>query len=219
MSKQSKLTKLINDLNKKYGENAVQFGSEVVEQKTIKRIPTGLVSLDIALGGGVPLGRYVQIEGAYSSTKTTLSLHIIREAQKIGLRCAMIDAEGTTDNAYMQQIGINTDDLLYIRPDGLEEAIDIIIDMQRSGEVNLALVDSLAVLKPIKELESDADETVQMGITPKLLGEFFGKYQMSNNRLTREGDIPFTLICTNQLREKIGSYGDPEYAPGGKLTN
>ena len=220
MSKQSELTKLINNLNKKYGVNAVQFGSEVKEQKEIKRIPTGIVSLDIALGGGIPIGRYTQIEGAYSSTKTTLSLHIIQEAQKMGLVCAMIDGEGTTDKKYMKQIGIDTDKILYIQPDGLEEAIDVIIAMQRSGEVDLALIDSLAVLKPIKELESDADETVQLGITPKLLNEFFGKYQMSNNRLTREGYIPFTLIGTNQLREKIGvMFGDPEYAPGGRAKD
>lgn len=212
--------KLINDLNKKYGENAVQLGSEIISQRTIQRIPTGIVALDIALGGGIPLGRLVQIEGAYSSTKTTVCLHIIREAQKMGLVCAMIDAEGTTDEAYMKHLGIDTDNLLYITPDGLEETINMVIDMQRSKAVNLAVVDSLASLRPLKELESEADESVQLGITPKLLGEFFGKYQMSNNKLVREGSTPFTLICTNQLREKIGTmYGDPEYAPGGRAKD
>lgn len=214
-AKNKALEKLMNDINKKYGENSVRVASDILVERA-KRIPTGSIALDIALGGGIPLGRFTQISGAYSSTKTTQTLHIIAKAQEQGLTCAMFDVEGTTDKDYMKQIGIDVDNILFVKPSGLEECTQMILDMQESGVVQLAVMDSIASLFPLKELNSDMDETVQMGTKQKLLGEFLGKYQSINNKLERRGDIPFTLIAINQIREKIGSYGDPEYTPGGR---
>ena len=100
---------VVNNLNKDYGENAVVQGSEFSQNRTVRRIPTGSVELDTRLGGGIPIGRLSLISGAYSSSKTTQALHIVREAQKMGLVCAIFDVEGTIDNEYMQKLGIDTD--------------------------------------------------------------------------------------------------------------
>ena len=217
--KSPEITKLLNDLNKKFGMNAVTLGfpkSEDGEIKTIERIPTGSISLDIALGGGLPLGRFIEVSGAYSSTKTTQCLHIIAQAQKRGLVCALVDVEGTTDEAFAESIGVDFDSLIYSRPDGMEEALQLLLDLQKSGEVHLAVLDSIAAMSTNKEQETTMEETVRMGIPQQLLGEYFRKYQANNNRLEREGKKPFTIIGINQLREKIGAYGDPEYTPGGR---
>ena len=217
--KSPEITKLLNDLNKKFGMNAVTLGfpkSEDGEVKTIERIPTGSISLDIALGGGLPLGRFIEVSGAYSSTKTTQCLHIIAQAQKRGLVCALVDVEGTTDESFAESIGVDFDSLIYSRPDGMEEALQLLLDLQKSGEVHLAVLDSIAAMSTNKEQETTMEETVRMGIPQQLLGEYFRKYQANNNRLEREGKKPFTIIGINQLREKIGAYGDPEYTPGGR---
>lgn len=209
------IQKLINDLNKKYGNNVVKLGCDDID--VIKRIPTGSVALDIALGGGIPVGRFTQISGPLSSTKTTQAIHIIREAQKLNYVCAMIDAEGTTDRKYLESLGVDVDNLLYTRPDGLEEATQLMLDYQKSGVVNLVVWDSIEATPPTKEMETDMEDSLQMGIKQKLLASFFRKYQAGNNYLSREGKEPFTLIALNQLREKIGTmYGDPEYTPGGR---
>ena len=217
--KSPELTKLLNDLNKKFGVNAVTLGfpkSQDGDVKTIERIPTGSISLDIALGGGLPLGRFIEVSGAYSSTKTTQCMHIIAQAQKRGLVCALVDVEGTTDETYATAIGVDFDSLIYSRPDGMEEALQLLLDLQRSGEVHLAVLDSIAAMSTNKEQETSMEETVRMGIPQQLLGEYFRKYQANNNRLEREGKRPFTIIGINQIREKIGAYGDPEYTPGGR---
>lgn len=213
------LDKLVADLNKKFGTNAISAGFPKDEKggiKVIDRIPTGSFSLDLALGGGIPVGRFIEVSGAYSSTKTTQCLHIIREAQKMGYVCALLDIEATSDEKYAREIGVDFDELLYSRPDGMEEALQMILDMQRSGEVHIALLDSIASLCSNKEQETQMEETMRMGVPQQLLGEFFRKWQANNNRLAREGKTPFTVIGINQLREKIGAYGDPEYTPGGR---
>lgn len=213
------LEKLMNDLNKKFGANCITIGVPKDDDgnvKPIKRLSTGSIALDLALGGGIPEGRFIEMSGAYSSTKTTQALHIIREAQKEGLVCALVDVEGTTDEAFLRAIGVNVEALLYSQPDGMEEACQLLLDMQRSGEVHLAVLDSIAAMSPNKEQETSMEDTVRMGIPQQILGEFFRKFQANNNRLNREGKRPFTLIGINQLREKIGAYGDPEYTPGGR---
>lgn len=213
------LQSLVASLNKKFGDNAISIGVPNDVAYTIERIPTGSLSLDVALGGGIPVGRYTQIAGLFSSTKTTQTLHIIAEAQKMGLVCAFFDIEGTSDEAYFRQCGVDYDSLLYSRPDGSEEAFEMMLRLQKSGEVHLGVIDSLAALSPNKEQEIAMDETMRMGIPQQLLGEFFRKYQANNNRLSREGKRAFTLICINQIREKIGSYGNPEYTPGGNAKD
>lgn len=217
------LSNLMNTMNKKFGANALRTGGDIAEESPMTRIKTNNVSLDLALGGGIPVGRYIEISGNFSSTKTTQCLHILANAQKKGYIIAMIDAEGTTstetgepDNKFLMNFGIDTERLVFNRPQSLEEATQIILELQKSGIVNVCLLDSLAMLEPNKVLDSNMEETVQMGVKQKLLGEFFAKFQLNNNKLTRDGKIPFTLICTNQIREKIGGYGDPEYTPGGR---
>lgn len=224
-----KVQDLVNKLNKKYGNNSVRLGKDVPEmRKDIPRIPTGNVSLDIDLGGGIPIGRVTQISGAYSSTKTTQVMHITKNALDMGMTVCFQDAEGTSslengepDLDYFEKFGITKDyfesgKILFVRPDSLEECTDMLLDVQKSGVVQLGIIDSIAMLEPNKVLESDMDETVQMGVKQKLLGEYFSKYQLSNNRLVRDGKQAFTLVCINQLREKMGGYGDPEYTPGGR---
>lgn len=208
--------KLLDELSKKFGENTVTLG--VPEKRlVIQRIRTGSLSLDIDLGGGIPCGRYTEIAGPLSSTKTTTSLHILRNAQKMGKVCALIDAEGTTDPEYLERLGIDPNMLYYSRPDSLEEAAQLLLDLQKSGVVQVGLLDSIAALGANKENDSEMQDTTQLGVTQKLWGEFFRKYQMNNNRLERDGNETFTLIGLNQLREKIGvMYGDPEYSPGGR---
>lgn len=224
---------LVNAVNKKFGDNAVRTGQQIIDEDydedgNIPRIETGNVSLDIDLGGGVPVGRFTQISGGYSTTKSTQCWHVIANALRKGLVCVIFDAEGTNtdkygnpDFAYLSYFGITRDyydsgQLIMVRPDSLEECTEMCLQFQRSGIVHLALIDSLAVLEPMKVLDSAMDETVQMGLKQKLLGEFFSKYQLANNRLVREGKDGFTLLVINQLREKIGAYGDPEYEPGGR---
>ena len=213
------LEKLMSDLNKKFGVNCITMGVPKDEEgnvRAIERLSTGSIALDIALGGGIPEGRFIELSGAYSSTKTTQALHIIREAQKKGLVCALIDVEGTTDEAFLEAIGVDVEALFYSQPDGMEEACQLLLDLQKSGVVHLAILDSIAAMSPNKEQETNMEDTVRMGIPQQILGEFFRKFQANNNRLNREGKRPFTLIGINQLREKIGAYGDPEYTPGGR---
>lgn len=213
------LEKLVTELNKKFGENAVNIGFKKNNDGSafhIKRIPTGSFTLDLALGGGIPVGRFTQISGALSSTKTTQTAHIIKKAQSLGYTCAYVDVEGTTDDPFLQDIGVDTDSLIYMNPDSLEEATEAILTMQKSGLVQVAALDSIAALSSNKEQASTMEDSVRMGITQSLMGEFCRKYQMNNNRLVRENKEPFTVIAINQLREKIGAYGDPEYTPGGR---
>lgn len=210
-AKRAELDKLMNELNKKFGTNCVTLGVPKDDEgnaKTIERLSTGSIALDLALGGGIPEGRFIEISGAYSSTKTTQALHIIREAQKKGYVCALVDVEGTTDEAFLEAIGVDVNTLLYSQPDGMEEACQLILDMQKSGDVQLCVLDSIAAMSPNKEQETSMEDTVRMGIPQQILGEFFRKFQANNNRLNRENRTPFTLIGINQLREKIGAYGD-----------
>jgi len=217
--KSAELEKLMSDLNKKFGANCITLGVPKDEEgniKSIERLSTGSIALDLALGGGIPEGRFIELSGAYSSTKTTQALHIIREAQKKGYICALVDVEGTTDEAFLEALGVDVNTLLYSQPDGMEEACQLILDMQKSGEVQLCVLDSIAAISPNKEQETAMEDTIRMGIPQQILGEFFRKFQANNNRLNRENKTPFTLIGINQLREKIGAYGDPEYTPGGR---
>jgi recombination protein RecA len=193
-----------------------EFGSEAIvaldgERMAIEAIPTGALSLDLALGvGGLPRGRIVEVYGPESSGKTTLTYHAIAEAQRAGGRCAFIDAEHSMDPSYAAAIGVDMEDLLVSQPDYGEQALEIADLLIRSNELALLVVDSVAALVPKVELEGQmGDQTV--GLQARMMGQAMRKLA---GHLRESGT---TCLFTNQLREKIGVvYGPKETQPGGR---
>jgi recombination protein RecA len=177
----------------------------------VDAIPTGALSLDLALGvGGVPRGRVVEIFGPESSGKTTLVYHIMAEAQRLGGICAFIDAEHALDPIYARKIGLNTDELLISQPDYGEQALEIVDVLVRSGAVDVVAVDSVAALTPRVELEGQMGET-QVGLQARLMSQALRKL---TGNLSRANTV---CLFTNQIREKIGvTFGSPETQPGGR---
>jgi recombination protein RecA len=180
------------------------------KQLDIESIPTGSLSLDIALGiGGLPCGRIIEIYGPESSGKTTLTLELIAQAQKLGKSCAFIDAEHALDPEYARNLGVNIDELLISQPDTGEQALDITEELVRSGAVDIIIVDSVAALVPKAEIEGSMEDQ-QMGLQARLMSKALRK-------LTGIiGKTNTTVIFINQLRQKIGvMYGNPETTTGG----
>lgn len=214
------IAKVLNSLRKEFkDDNIVTLAKDMqdFDDKGIKRLPTGITDLDVKLGGGLPIGRIIHISGGYSSTKTTTTLHTLREAQKQDLLCALMDVENTTTMEYLESLGIDTSSLIYSLPSSLEECTQAMLTMQENG-VKFIVWDSIAVSEPRKLLDSDMDDSVQMGVKQKLIGEFLGKFQAYNNKFSRNNELPCTLVMINQIREKIGAYGDAEYEPGGRAV-
>ena len=209
--RQAALQGALTQIERQFGKGTVMRMGDPGARVNCDAIPTGALSLDIALGiGGVPRGRIVEIFGPESSGKTTLVYHIIAEAQKLGGVCAFVDAEHAMDPLYAQQIGVDIDELLVSQPDTGEQALEIADMLIRSGAVDLVAVDSVAALTPRAELEGQmGDQTV--GAQARMMSQAMRKLAGNLNRAQT------LCVFTNQIREKVGvMFGSPETQPGGR---
>ena len=200
-----------DSIEKKYGKGSIMRLGEKAINKGIGKIPTGALTLDIALGiGGVPRGRVVEIFGPEASGKTTLSLQIIAEAQREGGLAAFIDAEHALDPIYARRLGVDVENLLISQPDTGEQALEIAEMLIRSGAIDVVVVDSVAALVPKAEIEGEMGDS-HMGLQARLMSQALRKLAGTISK-TRA-----TAIFINQLREKIGiMFGNPETTPGGR---
>ena len=200
----------ITQIERQFGKGSIMRLGGGEQISDIPVIPTGALSLDIALGtGGVPRGRIIEIYGPESGGKTTLALHIVAEAQKMNGLAAYIDAEHALDVTYARKIGVSTDDLLISQPDTGEQALEITETLVRSGALDVLVVDSVAALVPKAELEGDMGDA-QMGLQARLMSQALRKLTGSISKSKT------TVIFINQLRMKIGvMFGNPETTTGG----
>jgi recombination protein RecA len=213
MAKDDRLKALelaLGQIEKDFGKEAIMKLGEKDAIAKVEAIPTGALSLDIAIGvGGIPRGRVVEIYGPESSGKTTLSLHVVANAQKAGGIAAFIDAEHAMDPVYARKLGVDVDNLLISQPDSGEQALEITETLIRSGAVDIIVIDSVAALVPRSEIEGDMGDQ-QMGMQARLMSQALRKLTgtLSKSRTS--------LIFINQLRQKIGvMFGNPETTPGG----
>lgn len=204
------LDKALGDIVKRFGDGSIMRLGEAESIMQVDAIPTGALSLDMALGiGGVPRGRVTEIYGPESSGKTTLCQHIVAEAQKIGGTCAFIDMEHALDPGYAAQCGVDVDNLLISQPDTGEDALEIAEELVRSGAVDVIVIDSVAALVPRAELEGDMGQAT-MGVQARLMSQALRKLSGAIKQTNT------TMIFTNQLRQKIGvMFGNPETTTGG----
>ena len=209
--RQAALQGALTQIERQFGKGTVMRMGDPGARVNCDAIPTGALSLDIALGiGGVPRGRMVEIFGPESSGKTTLVYHVIAEAQKLGGVCAFVDAEHAMDPLYAQKIGVDIDELLVSQPDYGEQALEIADMLVRSGAVDVVAIDSVAALTPRVELEGQmGDQTV--GAQARMMSQAMRKIAGNLNRTQT------LCILTNQIREKVGvMFGSPETQPGGR---
>jgi len=201
----------IAQIEKSFGKGSISRLGESAIATGIKVIPTGSISLDIAIGvGGVPRGRTVEIFGPEASGKTTLALHIIAEAQKMGGVAAFIDAEHALDPGYAKNLGVDVDNLLISQPDSGEQALEIVETLVRSGAVDVIAIDSVAALVPRAELEGDMGEA-QMGAQARLMSQALRKLTAAVSKSNT------CVLFINQIRQKIGvMFGNPETTTGGQ---
>ncbi len=205
------LNSALAQIRKDHGEGAIMKMGDENAAVRVKAIPTGALSLDIALGvGGLPQGRIVEVFGPESSGKTTLVYHVLAEAQKRGGICAFIDAEHAMDPIYAKRIGVDVDELLVSQPDYGEQALEIADMLIRSGTIDVVAIDSVAALTPKVELEGQmGDQTV--GLQARMMSQAMRKLAGNLNRANT------LCLLTNQIREKIGvMFGSPETQPGGR---
>ncbi|MDE5721266.1 MAG: recombinase RecA [Clostridia bacterium] len=198
-------------IEKQYGKGAIMKLGDYNVNADLEFIPTGCLSLDLALGvGGVPRGRILEIYGPESSGKTTVALHIIAETQKMGGVAAFIDAEHALDAQYAHALGVDTNELYLSQPDTGEQALDICESLVRSSAVDVIVIDSVAALTPKAEIEGDMGDT-HVGLLARLMSQALRKLTAITNRSKT------CVIFINQLREKVGvMFGNPETTPGGK---
>lgn len=208
--KRKALDSVFGQIQKQFGDGAVMRLGEKASVET-EAIPTGSLALDIALGiGGVPRGRIIEIYGPESSGKTTVALHIVAEAQKLGGEAAFIDAEHALDPVYAKNLGVNIDDLIVSQPDTGEQALEITEQLVRSGAIDVVVVDSVAALVPKQEIEGLMGDA-HVGLQARLMSQALRKLASVVNRSNT------IAIFINQLREKVGvMFGNPETTPGGR---
>ena len=209
-NKNDALDQALLQIEKQYGKGSIMRLGENVEQK-IDVIPTGCMTLDIALGiGGVPRGRIIEIYGPESSGKTTVSLHMIAEAQKLGGTAAFIDAEHALDPSYAQKLGVNIEELYVSQPDNGEQALNICDMLVRSGAVDIVVIDSVAALTPKAEIDGEMGDN-HVGLQARMMSQALRKLTGIINKSNT------IVIFINQLREKVGvMFGSPETTTGGK---
>ena len=211
-SKKTKALDLaINQIDRQFGKGAImRMGDDHISMSD-NVISTGCLSLDVALGvGGVPKGRIIEIFGPESSGKTTLTLHVVAEAQKAGGYAAFIDAEHAMDPEYAKNLGVNLDELLVSQPDSGEQSLEITETLVRSGALDVIVVDSVAALVPRAELEGEMGDS-HMGLQARLMSQALRKLTGTVSKSNT------TVIFVNQIREKIGvMFGNPETTPGGR---
>jgi recombination protein RecA len=201
----------LNQIEKQFGKGSIMRLGDDESRINIEAIPTGSVSLDVATGiGGIPRGRIVEIYGPESSGKTTLTLHIIAEAQKKGGKAAFIDAEHALDPEYAKRLGVDVDDLLVSQPDTGEQALEICEMLVRSGAIDVVVVDSVAALVPRAEIQGEMGDS-HVGLQARLMSQALRKLAGAINKSNT------SAIFINQLREKVGvMYGNPEVTTGGR---
>ncbi len=214
MEKNEKLKALdaaISQIEKQYGKGAVMKLGDPANQMNVETIPTGSLSLDIALGlGGIPKGRIVEIYGPESSGKTTVTLHMIAEVQKRGGIAGFIDAEHALDPVYAKNIGVDIDNLYISQPDNGEQALEITETMVRSGAIDIVVVDSVAALVPKAEIDGEMGDS-HVGLQARLMSQALRKLTAVISKSN------CTVIFINQLREKVGvMFGNPETTTGGR---
>lgn len=203
------LSVALANIEKQFGKGAIMRMADGAEVEDIETVSTGSLGLDLALGvGGLPRGRIIEVFGPESSGKTTLSLQVIAEMQKIGGTCAFIDAEHALDVQYAQRLGVQLSDLLISQPDTGEQALEITDALVRSGSVDLIVVDSVAALTPKSEIEGDMGDALP-GLQARLMSQALRKLTGS---ITKTKSM---VIFINQIRMKIGGYGNPETTTGG----
>mgnify|MGYP000177674381 FL=1 len=203
------LSVALANIEKQFGKGAIMRMAEGTEIEDIDTVSTGSLGLDLALGvGGLPRGRIIEVFGPESSGKTTLTLHVIAEMQKLGGTCAFIDAEHALDIQYAKRLGVDVPNLLLSQPDTGEQALEIADALVRSGSVDLIVVDSVAALTPKSEIEGDMGEALP-GLQARLMSQALRKLTGS---ITRTKSM---VVFINQIRMKIGGYGNPETTTGG----
>ena len=210
MEKEKALETALLQIEKQFGKGSImKLGSGVI--RNIEAIPTGAISLDIALGvGGLPKGRIVELFGPESSGKTTVALHVIAEAQKNGGYAAFIDAEHALDPVYARNLGVNIDELLVSQPDTGEQALEIAEALVRSGAIDILVIDSVAALVPRAEIEGEMGDT-HVGLQARLMSQAMRKL---SGIISKSQTV---VIFINQIREKVGvMFGNPETTPGGR---
>ncbi len=210
LEKQKALEAALGQIEKQFGKGSVMKLGEF-KAMNVEAIPTGALSLDIALGiGGIPKGRIIEVYGPESSGKTTLALHMIAEAQKMGGEAAFIDAEHALDPVYAKHLGVDIDNLIVSQPDTGEQALEIAEALVRSGAIDIIVVDSVAALVPKAEIDGDMGDA-HVGLQARLMSQALRKLAGVINKSNS------VIVFINQLREKVGvMFGNPETTPGGR---